>query len=146
MTHTPPNDGGANFATSRNMKQLGFSERRVAPNDFNRFNTDLAFWGDTAYQGQFNGFRILDVDNPRRPREILNYEQCGNGAGGGQGDVVVWGSVLVRAWDANAGATQTCDGQPVPHGFEGLHVFDISDTQQPGARRQRRPRVRLRTR
>ena len=90
------------------MRQLGFSERRVAPNDFNRFNTDLAFWGDTAYQGQFNGFRILDVDNPRRPREILNYEQCGNGAGGGQGDVVVWGSVLVRAWDANAGTTQTC--------------------------------------
>ncbi len=131
LTHTPPNDGGADFTTSRNIKQLGFSERRVAPNDFNRFNTDLAFWGDTAYQGQFNGFRILDVDNPRRPREILNYEQCGNSAGGGQGDVVVWGSVLVRAWDANAGTTQTCDGQPVPQGFEGMHVFDISDKSNP---------------
>jgi hypothetical protein len=128
---TPPNDGGADFTTSRNMRLLGFSEHRVAPNDFNRFNTDLAFWGDRAFQGQFNGFRILDVDNPRNPREILNYEDCGNSAGGGQGDVVVWGSILVRAWDANAGTGQTCDGQTVPVGFEGMHVFDISDSQNP---------------
>jgi hypothetical protein len=127
----PPNDGGANFTKSSNMRLLGFSERRVAPNDFNRFNTDLAFWGDRAYQGQFNGFRIIDIDDPRRPREILNYEQCGSAANGGQGDVVVWGSILVRAWDANAGANQTCDGQPVPVGFEGMHVFDISDSQNP---------------
>ena len=131
LTHTPPDDGGADFVTSRNLKLLGFSERRVAPNDFNRFNTDLAFWGDKAYEGQFNGFRIIDVDDPRRPREILNYEQCGNSAGGGQGDVVVWGSILVRAWDVNAGAGQTCDGQTVPAGFEGVHVFDISDSGTP---------------
>jgi hypothetical protein len=131
LTSQPPNDGGANFTTSSNMRLLGFSERRVAPNDFNRFNTDLAFWGDRAYQGQFNGFRIIDVDDPRRPREILNYEQCGSAANGGQGDVVVWGSILVRAWDANAGANQMCDGQPVPVGFEGMHVFDIRDSQNP---------------
>ena len=140
---SPPNDGGANFATSRNMKLLGFSERRVAPNDFNRFNTDLAFWGDKAYQGQFNGFRILDVDNPRRPRELLNYEGCGSGANGGQGDVVVWGSVLVRAWDVNAGAESVrATARSCPPGFEGMHVFDVSDTQQPGARRERRSAVR----
>jgi LVIVD repeat len=125
---TPPDDGGADFTTSRNMRLLGFSERRVAANDFSRFNTDLAFWGDRAFQGQFNGFRIIDIDDPRRPREILNYEQCGTV---GQGDVVVWGSIVVRAWDANSPAGQTCDGQPVPVGFEGLHVFDISDSQNP---------------
>ena len=45
--------------------------------------------------------------------------------------MVVWGSILVRAWDANAPAGQTCDGQPVPVGFEGMHVFDISDKQNP---------------
>jgi hypothetical protein len=130
LTHMPPDDGGAGFVTSPNMKLLGFSERRVAAQDFNRFNTDLAFWGDTAYQGQFNGFRILDIDDPRRPREILNFEGCGNSAGGGQGDVVVWGSVLVRAWD-NPGNGQTCDGVPVPASFEGMHVFDVSDPRNP---------------
>jgi LVIVD repeat len=142
LTHTPPNDGGANFTTSRNMKLLGFSERRVAPNDFPRFNTDLAFWGDRAYQGQFNGFRIIDIDDPRRPREILNYQDCGTV---GQGDVVVWGNILVRSWDVNtttALPAQTCDGETVPagtpgqppdfgNGFEGLHVFDISDPGNP---------------
>jgi hypothetical protein len=128
LTHTPPSDGGANFVTSKNLKLLGFSERRVAANDFPRFNTDLAFWGDKAYQGQFNGFRIIDIDDARRPREILNYEDCGTV---GQGDVVVWGSVLVRAWDVNAPAGQTCDGEAVPAGFEGMHVFDISDSRNP---------------
>ena len=135
-----PDDGGADFTTSDNMRLLGFSERRVAPNDFPRFNTDLAFWGDRAFQGQFNGFRILDIDNPRRPREILNYEQCGTV---GQGDVVVWGSILVRSWDVNSPAGQTCDGEPVPAGFEGLHVFDISDVMNPELVASRRPDVWL---
>ena len=149
----PPNDGGANFATSRNMRLLGFSERRVAPNDFNNFNTDLAFWGDRAYQGTFNGFRIIDVDNPRRPKELVNYEDCGDtpppGASGGQGDVVVWGNILVRSWDSNnRTAGLTCDGEAVPagapvppgtptpppnfgDGWEGVHVFDVSDPGNP---------------
>ncbi len=125
---TAPNDGGANFTKSSNMRLLGFSERRVAANDFSRFNTDLAFWGDYAFQGQFNGFRIIDIDNPRKPKEVLNYESCGTV---GQGDVVVWGSILVRSWDVNSPAGQTCDGQAVPPGFEGLHVFDISDVMNP---------------
>ena len=128
LTQSAPSDGGANFTKSSNMKLLGFSERRVAANDFSRFNTDLAFWGDRAYQGQFNGFRIIDVDNPRRPREVLNYQDCGTV---GQGDVVVWGSILVRSWDVNSPAGQSCDGEPVPAGFEGLHIFDISDSQNP---------------
>jgi hypothetical protein len=131
LTSSSPNDGGANFTKTSNMRLLGFSERRVGANDFSRFNTDLAFWGDRAYQGQFNGFRIIDVDNPRKPKELLNYEQCGNNAGGGQGDVIVWGHILVRSWDVAAGAGQTCDGHAVPVGWEGLHVFDISDTQNP---------------
>jgi hypothetical protein len=139
LTTAPPDDGGANFTKSENMRLLGFSERRVAANDFSRFNTDLAFWGDRAYQGQFNGFRIIDIDDPRKPREILNYQDCGTV---GQGDVVVWGSILVRSWDVNTTTPQTCDGEPVPagtpgqppdfgNGFEGLHVFDISDPANP---------------
>jgi LVIVD repeat len=128
LTHSPPNDGGANFVTTRNLKLLGFSERRVAANDFSRFNTDLAFWRDRAFQGQFNGFRIIDIDDPRRPREILNYEECGTV---GQGDIVVWGSVLVRAWDFGNPTAQTCAGENVPPFWEGVHVFDISDPRNP---------------
>jgi hypothetical protein len=141
---TPPDDGGADFETTRNLQLLGFSARPVAANDFGQFNADLAFWGDKAYQGTWSGFRILDIDNPRKPKELLDYRDCAHPSG--QGDIVVWGSVLVRTWDANnvnpaAGPPRTCDGQPVPSGpsggapgtggFEGLHVFDISDTGNP---------------
>jgi hypothetical protein len=48
LTHSSPDDGGADVDTTRNLRLLGFSERRVAPNDFPRFTTGLAIWGDPA--------------------------------------------------------------------------------------------------
>ncbi len=124
---TPVDDAGANFEFSRNMTLKSFSERRAGPSVFAEFNSDLAFWRDKAYQGTFKGFRIIDIDDPRNPVELVDYEECGTV---GQGDMVVWGDVLVRSWDA-VGAGQTCAGQPVPAGFEGLHVFDVSDPAAP---------------
>jgi hypothetical protein len=90
-------------------------------------NTDLAFWGDVAFDGNWNGFRIIDISNPANPQEILWYNNCP----GGQGDIVVWEDILVRSFDAPAPAGRTCGGQPVPTGFEGLHVFDISNLNSP---------------
>jgi hypothetical protein len=90
-------------------------------------NTDLAFWGDRAFDGNWNGFRVIDISNPANPQEINWYNQCP----GGQGDVVVWEDILVRSFDAPAPAGRTCGGQPIPTGFEGLHVFDISNLNSP---------------
>ena len=36
-------------------------------------NTDLAFWKRTVIQGRYDGFRIIDVSNPRRPRERAHF-------------------------------------------------------------------------
>jgi hypothetical protein len=92
-------------------------------------NSDIAFQGNRAYQGNFQGFRILDISNPGNIGLITAFEDCtGNG---GQGDVVVFGNILTRSWDAPASAGQTCDGEPVPAGWEGLHVFDISNPANP---------------
>jgi LVIVD repeat len=125
----PVDDAGANFEVSGNMRLLSFSERRAGPDVFAEFNSDLAFWGDRAYQGTFKGFRIIDIDDPRNLVELIDYEDCGTV---GQGDIVVWGNVLVRSWDVNTGAAgSSCDGHPVPAGFEGLHVFDISNPGNP---------------
>ena len=123
----PVDDAGANFEFSDNMTLQSFSERRAGPDVFAEFNSDLAFWRDRAFQGTFKGFRILDISDPRNPVELVDYEQCGTV---GQGDMVVWGSVLVRSWDAVQNGA-TCAGQPVPNGFEGLHVFDVSDPAAP---------------
>ena len=139
----PVDDGGANFATSDNMRLLSFSPRAGSiPNAFGTFISDLAFWGDKAYQGTFAGFRILDIRNPSHPVELIDYRDCAASNGAGQGDVVVWGSILVRSWDSNNSvAGTTCDGEPVPAGpsggppgtggFEGLHVFNVSDPANP---------------
>jgi hypothetical protein len=94
--------------------------------------TDIAFQGKFAYQGNWDGFNIRDISAPGNPRTISRTFCDGN-----QGDVVVYRDVLVRSWNTAAGtpgpfgAGLTCDGQPVPAGFEGVHIFDISNRTNP---------------
>ena len=61
----------------------------------------------------------------------MNYTGCTTG----QGDIVVHGNILVRSWDsptsAGGAATQACGGTLVGQGFEGIHIFDISDPANP---------------
>jgi hypothetical protein len=122
----------ADWVKTDNMTVLGYSPRVVpfVGTGSGAVNSDLAFWGDWAIQGTFVGFRIVDVSKPSRPKEIVNYTDCP----GGQGDVVVYGNILVRAWDSGGGAASACGGIPRPAGQEGSHVFDISDPANPVAK------------
>jgi LVIVD repeat len=121
------------FDYTRNLHPQGYSPRANTPNlpglTFTA-NSDLAFWGNLAFQGHYEGFRIVDISAPAKPRELSFTECFGN-----QGDVVVWDDVLVRSWNSPAtgtGSSQlSCDGEPVPLGFEGVHIFDISDKTNP---------------
>jgi LVIVD repeat len=121
------------FDYTKNLHPQGYSPRGNTPNlpglTFTA-NSDLAFWGNLAFQGHYEGFRIVDVSAPAKPRELSFTECFGN-----QGDVAVWGDVLVRSWNSPAtgtGSTQlSCDGEPVALGFEGVHIFDISDKTNP---------------
>jgi hypothetical protein len=110
-----------------NMRFLGFSPRPAPA--FAQFNSDIAFQRKVMWQGSFQGFRSIDISDPRNPRQIFNFEGCASPAG--QGDVVIYGDILTRSWDAPAGAGAMCDGRPVPPGWEGLHVFDVSDPTNP---------------
>lgn len=89
-------------------------------------HTDIAFWGKRAIQGNWLGFNIRDISAPGNPKQV-SFTSCQ----GDQGDVIVWDDVVVRSWNSPASGATTCDGQPVPAGFEGLHVFDISDVSDP---------------
>ncbi|HEU4913595.1 MAG TPA: hypothetical protein VFV76_17035 [Actinomycetes bacterium] len=89
-------------------------------------HTDIAFWGKLAFQGNWLGFNIRDISAPGNPKQISFTECTGN-----QGDVIIWDDVLVRSWNSPATAGATCDGEAVPVGFEGLHVFDVSDVKDP---------------
>ena len=127
-------DAVSTFTYTKNMKPLGYSPRVVPLSGAGSglYNSDLAFWGKTAYQGSYSGFRIVDVSDPENPVELKNYEECSPGtAQGNQGDVIVWENLLVRSWNSPATSTSSCDGELVGAGFEGLHVFDISDPSDP---------------
>jgi hypothetical protein len=125
------------FDSTKNLKALGFSENAVPISGpgADVYNSDLAFWGDLAIQGTYNGFRIIDVKTPANPQEIVNYEDCvaPRDASGSQGDVVVYGDILVRSWDAPRTVDLYCGGVLTPAGEEGVHVFDISDPRNPEA-------------
>jgi LVIVD repeat len=89
-------------------------------------NSDLAFWGKLAFHGDYDGFRIVDISDPDNP-QLVSRTRCN----GDQGDIVVWGNVLVRAWNAPKTVPRDCDGTTVPAGFEGMHIFDISNLSNP---------------
>jgi hypothetical protein len=117
------------FEYTQNMHPLGYSPMGNTPNlpglSFTA-NSDLAFWGKYAFQGHYTGFRIINIASSANPREV-SFTDCN----GNQGDLVVYQDILVRSWNSPAPAGATCDGEPVPTGFEGLHIFDISDLRDP---------------
>jgi hypothetical protein len=125
------------FEASRNLQAVGFSERAVpiSGDGAGVYNSDLAFSGDHVIQGTYNGFRIVDVSDPGDPVELVDYEDCvaPGDASGSQGDVVVYGDILVRSWDAPRATDLDCGGVVTPAGQEGVHVFDISDPTDPVA-------------
>jgi hypothetical protein len=133
-------DAVSTFAYSPNLHPLGFSERAVPLDNTVQgqsiINSDLAFWGNLAFQGTYEGFWVVDISDPENPIEITNYAGCSGGTTlGNQGDVLVWDTLLIRSWNspvsAGSAATASCGGQLVGQGFEGLNIFDISDPANP---------------
>jgi LVIVD repeat len=121
------------YDTSDNMRFVGFSER-LSGSGLSNINTDLAFQGTRVYQGTFPGFRILDISDPSEPEQLVNYTDCRHPSG--QGDVVIYGDILVRSWDSASSSGMPAGGWPcgdtrVQAGEEGLHVIDVSDPAQP---------------
>ena len=125
----------AEYDKTDNIGFVGFSARPAAGN-LSLANSDIAFQGKRAYQGTFPGFRILDISNASKPKEIINYEDCRHPSG--QGDVVVYGDIMTRSWDSSSANGMPPGGWPcgdtrVQAGEEGLHVFDVSDPKAPTA-------------
>ncbi|MGH7357287.1 MAG: hypothetical protein ACREJR_00560, partial [Candidatus Rokuibacteriota bacterium] len=108
------------WAVTDNLTALGYSPRVIplanAEPGAGSFNSDLAFWGDTAVQGTYAGFRLVDVTFPSRPKEIVNWEECRSrlNTQGNQGDIIIWGDLLIRSWNSPTPAPLGPDGLPIP--------------------------------
>lgn len=131
----PVEEAVSTFTYTSNLTPLGYSKRvPPVPTSYAGMNSDMAFKGNYVFQGHWSGFRVIDVSDPKSPTQVYNTEDCHHNSG--QGDVVVHGNILVRTWDAVSNATHTCMGQTVGAGFEGIHIFDISDPKAPVLKKQ----------
>jgi hypothetical protein len=111
-----------------NMQALGHSPdfgSFLLPDGQRDANSDLAFWRNLTFHGDYDGFRILRNRGGNDPA-LVSRTRCN----GDQGDIVVWRDVLVRAWNGPR-PERNCDGTTVPAGFEGMHIFDISNRRDP---------------
>jgi hypothetical protein len=118
------------IAHSANVRHLANLPK---PTEFaaeNSLNSDLAFTGHYAIDGNYNGFAIYDIANPARPR-LVSTTMCP----GSQNDVSVAGNLLFTSTDSSRNKAE-CDGnvpQPasVKESWEGIRIWDISDKAHP---------------
>lgn len=92
------------------------------------WGTDLAFQGDYAFTGNFDGFTVFDISDPSSP-SVVSRVLCP----GEQNDVSVSGDLLFLSIDSVRSGPE-CDaqrGEPESDGFEGIRIFDISDKSHP---------------
>ena len=110
---------------------LGKLSTTVAPEGFaGATNSDLAFSGKYAIQGNYNGFMIWDMTNPRRPQLVKSYLCPAS-----QSDVSVYKNLLFVSAEGLTGRTD-CGTQGVQdtvsaERVRGLRVFDITDVANP---------------
>jgi hypothetical protein len=93
-------------------------------------NSDMAFTGDYAIQGNYSGFNVIDVSDAANP-QIRTQVVCP----GGQGDVNVYGDLMFTSVEQNNGRVD-CGTQGNPGGaqedrFRGIRIWDISDLDNP---------------
>jgi hypothetical protein len=102
----------------------------AAPGNFGFVNSDLAFTGDHAIVGSFNGFQIYDISDQTNP--VLSSSFV---CPGGQGDPSVFGNLLFMSVEETRGridcGTQGAPGAVNPERFRGVRIFDISDLDNP---------------
>jgi hypothetical protein len=93
-------------------------------------NSDLAFTGKYVIQGNYSGYQVWDVSNPRRP-SLYDAYVCP----GSQSDVSVYKNLLFESSEATSGRID-CGLGGVPDTVSkdrarGIRIFDVTDLAHP---------------
>ncbi|WP_349827162.1 LVIVD repeat-containing protein [Brevibacterium litoralis] len=90
--------------------------------------SDLAFEGDYAYAGNYDGFTIYELSDDGVPNKITEVV-----CPGAQNDVSVYGDILIASVDARM-TDNSCNAERTndPENYwEGIRVFDVSAPTNP---------------
>ena len=119
-------------ASSRNVSLVANLPKSGAFAAEDAFNSDLAFQGHYAYAGNYNGFTVYDIKNPRKPREVSQTVCLGS-----QNDISVSGRLLFLSVDSRRN-NNTCSSRAATAAesasgayWEGIRIFDISNPRAP---------------
>ncbi|MCX5766441.1 MAG: hypothetical protein NTZ43_04345 [Gemmatimonadetes bacterium] len=93
-------------------------------------HSDLAFRGNYVVQGNYDGYEIFDISNPRDPK-LFHQEVCR----GSQSDVSVYGNLIFVSGEAPSGRLD-CGLAGIPDSvskdrFRGIRIFDATDLKHP---------------
>jgi LVIVD repeat len=93
-------------------------------------NSDIAFSGNYAIQGSYNGFQVWDISNPRVPSLAIAYYCPAS-----QSDVSTYKNLLFVSGEGNSGRLD-CGAQGVQDTvskdrLRGIRIFDITDIRNP---------------
>lgn len=93
-------------------------------------NSDLAFTGNYAIQGSYNGYQVWDISNPAAPKLTTAYVCPAS-----QSDVSVYRNLLFVSGEGLSGrldcGTQGVKDTVSKDRLRGLRIFDISDIHNP---------------
>ncbi|RZU76421.1 LVIVD repeat-containing protein [Micromonospora kangleipakensis] len=114
------------IASSPNLRQIANLPKQ-AP--LNATNSDVAFQGNYAFVGNYNGFVVYDIARPSAPA-IVSQVLCP----GSQNDISVYGNLLFLSTDSsrsNDSCNSVAQSATIKESWEGIKVFDISDKTSP---------------
>ncbi|WP_190158603.1 LVIVD repeat-containing protein [Streptomyces litmocidini] len=110
---------------SQNVEHLA----NVPKDALKGLNSDLAFQGKYAFAGNYDGFRIFDISDPKDPKTVAQVLCPGS-----QNDVSVSGNLLFLSTDSSRSdnsCASTTQPASVKESWEGMKIFDISDIADP---------------
>jgi hypothetical protein len=144
LAHMPEETGGERLDAPWGSNFWFFANFQTPANPFNAANThvtssDIAFWGDLAYVGDYGGFRIFDVSEPK-PKLVSDtrcYGPQGDPSvfdrdGDGDADTLVLSvDSVLSGPECGAGPQGKVGGAYPANAWEGLRVFDVSNPATP---------------
>ncbi|MFV1988612.1 MAG: LVIVD repeat-containing protein [Gemmatimonadota bacterium] len=123
--------GAGVFDAEEAIWNLAWVSQTPPPEAFvGKTNSDLAFTGHYAIQGNYDGVQVWDISNPAEPVLAIGYVCPAS-----QSDVSVYENLLFVSGEGMGGRLD-CGGEGVSEAvsqdrLRGIRIFDISDIRNP---------------